>query len=72
VCAGSDGRGAARQLARIVQGWRLVPVQEAYILCTAAQSEEAILAPKQLPASSLSPCRELGLQIGAGLAMGIY
>jgi len=72
VCAGSDGQGAARQLARIVQGWRLVPVQEAFILCTAAQSDEAILAPKALSPKHLAACKDLGLHMGAGLAMGIY
>jgi len=72
VCAGSDGQGAARQLARIVQGWRLVPVQEAFILCTAAQSDKAILAPKALSPKHLAACKDLGLHMGAGLAMGIY
>ena len=72
VCAGSDGQGAARQLARIVQGWRLVPMQEAFIHCTGAQTQEAILAPKELSSSTLEACRNLGLQMGAGLAMGVY
>ncbi|NBO03991.1 MAG: flavodoxin family protein [Betaproteobacteria bacterium] len=72
VCAGSDGQGAAKQLARIVQGWRLVAIQEAFIVCTQAQSEEAILAPKQLAPASLAACREIGLQVAAGLAIGAY
>ncbi|HBS51000.1 MAG TPA: flavodoxin [Rhodobacteraceae bacterium] len=70
ICAGSDGEGAARQLARIAQGWRLKPVQEALIVCTHAQSPEAILAEKTIPDEDLARCRELGAALGAGLAMG--
>jgi hypothetical protein len=47
-------------------------VQEAFILCTAAQSDEAILAPKALSPKHLAACKDLGLHMGAGLAMGIY
>ena len=48
VCAGSDGQNAARQTARIATGWRLREVQVPLILCTHAQTSEAILAPKSL------------------------
>jgi multimeric flavodoxin WrbA len=72
VCAGSDGQGAARQLARIVQGWRLVAIREAFIVCTQAQREEDILAPKQLEPASLEACRDIGLHVAAGLAIGAY
>jgi len=72
VSAGSDGHGAARQLARIVLGWRLIPIQEAFILCSQAQSEAAILAPKRLRRSSLEACRELGIQVATGLSIGVY
>src|SRR6056297_2979754 len=72
ICAGSDGENAARQLARIAQGWRLRAVQEALIVCTHAQSAEAILAEKTIPEDDLARCRELGAALGAGLAMGAF
>ncbi len=72
ICAGSDGEGASRQIARITTGWRLKAVAEPLIICTHAQSEESILAPKIIPTSDLERCRELGAMLGAGLAMGIY
>ncbi|MBL6456076.1 NAD(P)H-dependent oxidoreductase [Belnapia sp. T6] len=72
ICAGSDGTNAARQLARIATGWRLRPVAEPLILCTRAQTPEAILAPKTIPPEGLDRCAELGAALGAGLAMGIY
>ena len=71
ICAGSDGSNAARQLARIATGWRLRPVAEPLILCTRAQTPEAILAPKTIPPEELRRCEELGAMLGAGLAMGI-
>ena len=46
ICAGSDGENAARQIARIATGWRLKMVAEPLIVCTHAQTPEAILAPK--------------------------
>lgn len=72
ICAGSDGTGAARQLARIATGWRLKPVAEPLIINTAAQTPEAILSPKTLPAEALARCRDLGAALAAGLAMGVY
>ncbi|WP_201445425.1 flavodoxin family protein [Belnapia sp. F-4-1] len=72
ICAGSDGSNAARQLARIVTGWRLRPVAEPLILCTRAQTPEAILSPKIIPPEGLQRCEDLGAALGAGLAMGIY
>lgn len=72
VCAGSDGENAARQIARIAQGWRLRPVQEPLILCTHAQTPEAILAPKTIPENELIQCREVGQALAAGLAMGMF
>lgn len=71
ICAGSDGSNAARQLARIATGWRLRPIAEPLILCTRAQTPEAILAPKTIPPEELRRCEELGAMLGAGLAMGI-
>ena len=72
ICAGSDGQNAARQTARIATGWRLREVQEPLILCTHAQTPEAILAPKSLTEAELAPCRDLGAAIGAGLSLGVF
>lgn len=72
VCAGSDGQNAARQTARIAQGWRLREVQPPLIVCTHAQTPEAILAEKVIPDEQLSLCRELGAAMGAGLGMGAF
>ena len=72
IAAGSDGAGAARQLARIVTGWRLKPIAEPVILCTHAQSAEAILTPKTPTTLELYPSRELGAALAAGLAMGVF
>lgn len=72
ICAGSDGANAARQVARIAQGWRLRQVQEALIICTHAQTPEAILAPKTIPEADLARCRELGSAMAAGLEMGVF
>jgi len=72
VCAGSDGENAARQTARIAQGWRLKEVQPALIVCTHAQTPEDILAEKTIPQTELDRCRELGQALGAGLEMGAF
>jgi flavodoxin len=72
VCAGSDGEGAARQIARIATGWRLKVVAEPLIICTHAQSPEAILAPKTISGDDLAQCRNMGAILAAGLAMGIF
>ncbi|GAA6158935.1 NAD(P)H-dependent oxidoreductase [Ruegeria sp. HU-ET01832] len=72
VCAGSDGENAARQTARIATGWRLKEVQPPLIICTHAQTPEAILAEKTIPDAQLDNCRELGLAMAAGLAMGVF
>ncbi len=72
VCAGSDGRNAARQIERVCTGWRLKPVAEPLIVCTHAQTPEAILAPKAIGADDLARCEELGATLAAGLAMGIF
>lgn len=72
ICAGSDGENAARQIARIATGWRLKAVQPPLIICTHAQTPEAILAEKTIPQDQLDQCRETGAALGAGLAMGIF
>ncbi|MCO6416407.1 NAD(P)H-dependent oxidoreductase [Siccirubricoccus sp. KC 17139] len=72
VCAGSDGQNAIRQMRRIATGWRLRAIAAPILVCTRAQTPEAILAPKTIPASELVRCEELGAAFAAGLAMGIY
>jgi multimeric flavodoxin WrbA len=72
ICAGSDGTGAARQVARIATGWRLRAVAEPLIVYTRAQTPEAILARKRLSAAELEPCAELGQALAAGLALGVF
>jgi multimeric flavodoxin WrbA len=72
ICAGSDGENAARQIRRIVTGWRLRAIADPLIVCTHAQTPEAILAPKQIGAADLDRCRELGAALAAGLASGIF
>ena len=72
VCAGSDGTNAVRQIERICTGWRLKAVCEPIIVCTHAQTPEAILAPKSIGADALKRCEETGAALAAGLAMGIF
>ncbi|HEV7801914.1 MAG TPA: NAD(P)H-dependent oxidoreductase [Burkholderiales bacterium] len=72
VCAGSDGSNAVRQIDRICTGWRLKPVCEPIIVCTHAQTPEAILAPKTIGAEDLHRCEEAGAALAAGLALGIF
>ena len=72
ICAGSDGAGAARQIARIATGWRLKPVAEPLIACTHAQTPAEILAPKAVTEADLVRCRDLGTSIAAGLTLGIF
>ena len=72
ICAGSDGENAARQTARIAQGWRLREVQPPLIVCTHAQTPEAILAEKTIPEDQLARCRDLGAAMGAGISMGVF
>lgn len=72
VCAGSDGQNAVRQIERICTGWRLKPVCEPIIICTHAQTPEAILAPKTIDAEDLRRCEETGAAIAAGLALGVF
>lgn len=72
VCAGSDGENAARQIERIATGWRLKAIAAPLIVCTHAQTPEAILAPKEIGAYDRSRCREVGALMAAGLSFGIY
>lgn len=72
ICAGSDGENAQRQLDRIATGWRLKRVADPVIVNTAAQTPEAILAPKTIAADRLAEARDLGAAMAEGLAAGIF
>ncbi len=72
ICAGSDGENAARQIARIATGWRLKEVQPPLIICTHAQTPEAIMAEKTIPDDQLDRCREIGAALAAGLSLGVF
>lgn len=72
IGAGSDGQNAARQIARIATGWRLRMVAEPLIVCTHAQTPEAILAPKQIGPADRERCHALGEALAGGLALGVF
>jgi multimeric flavodoxin WrbA len=72
ICAGTDGQGAARQIDRIANGWRLKRIAEPLIILTGAQTPEAILAPKRIDEPELARARELGAALAAGTALGIW
>ena len=72
ICAGSDGENAQRQLDRIATGWRLRRVADPMIVNMSAQTPEAILAPKTIPAHRLAEARDLGAALAEGLASGIF
>lgn len=72
IAAGSDGRGAQAQLDRIVTGWRLRRVVEPLIVNLAAQTLEAILAPKTVAAAELEKAREIGAGLAEGLRLGVF
>jgi NAD(P)H-dependent FMN reductase len=72
ICAGSDGHNAARQVARIATGWRLKAIADPLIVCTHAQTPEAILAPKVIGPDDLKRCEELGAALAAGMSIGVF
>ena len=72
IAAGSDGEGAQRQIERIVTGWRLHRVAEPVIVNLAAQTPEAIAAPKQVPPEALKRCHEIGAALAEGLRLGVF
>jgi NAD(P)H-dependent FMN reductase len=72
ICAGSDGSNAARQIERIATGWRLKAIAEPLIVCTHADTGDAILAAKHIGAADLTRCEELAATLAAGLGFGIY
>ena len=72
VCAGSDGTNAVAQAERIAMGWRLRQIAPSVIICTDAQTADAILAPKIIDSVKLSAAAQLGAQLATGLEMGVY
>ncbi|HEX7988699.1 MAG TPA: NAD(P)H-dependent oxidoreductase [Stenotrophomonas sp.] len=72
VCAGSDGQPTIAQLRRVALGLRLKEVAEPVLVCTQAQTAEAIVAGKKLPESQLARGRELGALLAAGLELGVF
>jgi multimeric flavodoxin WrbA len=55
-----------------INGRPYAPVAEPIIICTHAQTPEAILAPKTIPSQALDHCRDLGAAMAGGLAGGIF
>jgi multimeric flavodoxin WrbA len=72
ICAGSDGQNTARQMDRIIAGWRLKPIAPPLIVLTHAQTPEAITARKTIGLDDLARCREIGAAMAAGMAAGIF
>ena len=72
VCAGSDGSNAVRQAERIATGWRLKMIADTIIVCTHAQTPEAILAAKVIGQADLNSARDLGAAMAEGLALGVF
>jgi len=72
ICAGSDGRNAAQQIERIATGWRLRLIAAPIIVCTHAESPEAILRTKRIAEEDLKRCEELGATLASGIALGIF
>jgi multimeric flavodoxin WrbA len=72
VCAGSDGSNAVKQAERIATGWRLKKIAGSMIVCTHAQTPEAILGPKIITEADLQKARETGAALAAGLSLGIF
>lgn len=60
VSAGNDGSGAVREIDRILLGYPMKKVAEPVVVQGEVSTDE------------LSRCEELGLNIAAGLAFGIY
>lgn len=68
ISAGTDGQQALKQAERIAQGWRLNRAMPSRIINTAAQTREAILAPKKISHADAEHCQESGATL-AGLLL---
>ena len=71
VCGGSDGEGAANQMARICRGWRLKNLAVPLILRSGAQTPEAVAAAKVLDTSGTEKCMDLGGLMAAHMLLGV-
>lgn len=60
ISAGNDGRGALRQLERIVGGYPMRRVAE------------PVIVRGEVSDDGLARCEELGLTLAAGLALGVF
>lgn len=72
IAAGSDGEGAQRQIDRIATGWRLRRVAAPLIVGLAAQTPEAIAAPKRVPADAREQAHQTGAAMAEGLRLGLF
>lgn len=72
VCAGSDGSNAVRQAERIATGWRLKKIADSMIVCTHAQTPQAILAPKTISDAARVAAGALGAAMAEGLTIGLF
>ncbi|CAE7230571.1 unnamed protein product, partial [Symbiodinium sp. CCMP2592] len=72
VCGGSDGEGAANQMARICRGWRLKNLAVPLILRSGAQTPEAVAAAKVLDTSGTEKCMDLGGLMAAHMLLGAF
>jgi multimeric flavodoxin WrbA len=72
VCAGSDGSNAVQQAERIAKGWRLRKIADSQIMCTHAQTPDAILASKIIGKADLDKAQDVGALLAAGLSAGIF
>ena len=72
IAAGSDGAGAQQQIDRSATGWRLKRVADQMIVNFAAQTPEEILKKKILAPEIKTDCRQLGLSISEGIALGVF
>lgn len=72
IAAGTDGSAAQRQIDRVATGWRLRRVAKSLILRNGAQTPEAILAHKSVPADALQMCRDMGQAFSGGISLGVF
>ena len=74
ICAGNDGSGALRGIARIARGYPFVEVQNA-VICKGAPAGAGTAhsaAESHLAASDLQRCEDLGMAMAFGLDAGVF